>query len=94
MREYNKVKQILINYSIVKRNERITEFSDERVSYLTIHSLYQEAIKIYIIQNNSKLKTIEKFVEMIGKKAKDLSINILNEELLWLVHLELIWKQS
>ena len=95
MREYNKVKQILINYSIVKRNERITEFSDERVSYLTIHSLYQEAIKIYIIQNNSKGKAIEKFVEMIGKKAtEDFSMNFLNEGLLWYIHLELIWKQS
>uniref|UniRef100_A0A7M5VD81 NB-ARC domain-containing protein n=1 Tax=Clytia hemisphaerica TaxID=252671 RepID=A0A7M5VD81_9CNID len=91
-REYNKVKLILTNYSIVERNERIVEFSHKKVNYLTIHSLYQEAIKIYIIQKNRKRHTIQKLIAMAGKNLT-IQHDCNEEKLLWYNQIMFIYKQ-
>uniref|UniRef100_A0A7M5V425 DZIP3-like HEPN domain-containing protein n=1 Tax=Clytia hemisphaerica TaxID=252671 RepID=A0A7M5V425_9CNID len=91
--EYNKSKRILFNYSIIQAKQQMTEFNNKKFNYLTVHSLYQEAVKIYITKNRALQKILEQFIEMFSSE-KWVSFDTTSEYKLWLNHLQHLWEQD
>ena len=46
--QYTKIKRLLLEYSMIKCNKNVSEVDGLIIEYLTIHSLYQQAV-IYIL---------------------------------------------
>ena len=55
--QYTKIKRLLLEYSMIKCNQHVSEFYGHDIEYLTIHSLYQQAV-IFILNNQNLISQI------------------------------------
>ena len=94
--DYIKAKKTLLKYSMMQCNERLKEFTNEKVFYLTMHSLYQHSIKYYTIEYKKSLKSIlSKCLEMMTSTLKVVNDeNCLSEAKIWVRHLLHLLKQK
>ena len=86
---YWKAKKTLLDYSIVKCNERVRDISGEKDKYLTIHVLYQYSILYYLQQNGSDVFQI---VEDCLTAMLPLT-NYYEEGMFWANQLQYLWNK-
>ena len=81
--------QLLKNHFIVQTHQRKNEFNNKITKFITVHSLYQEAIKIFLTNNGMVKETVELCMKMMTQKPKE------NYEMyFWRNQLEYLWKQN
>ena len=75
--KYTSIKRLLLEYSIIKYNQRVSELDDRVIEYITIHSLYQQAVIYTLKQQNRIGNQVELFMKnMADNKDKAITIFI------------------
>ena len=91
--EYKKSLRLLEKHSIVHIQQRKKEFNkNKNEKFITVHSLYQEAIKIYLINKNIVKTTIKYCLKMMTHHPFETIF--FRERKLWERQLEYLWKQK
>ena len=91
--EYKKSLRLLEKHSIVHIQQRKKEFNkNKNEKFITVHSLYQEAIKIYLINKNIVKTTIKYCLKMMTHHPFETIF--FRERKLWEKQLEYLWKQK
>ena len=88
--QYIRIRQLLVDYSMIKINQHISEWNCVVTEYWTIHSIYQQAA-IFILNNQNLIsQTFEKCMTCLiyDKEVVGFNFNKNNDQLLHL------WKQS
>ena len=63
--QYTRIKTLLNDYSMIKCKKRVSEWNGQVTDYLTIHSLYQQAVLFSLQDQNLISQTVESCLERI-----------------------------
>ena len=63
--QYTRIKRLLLEYSMIKSNQRVSELDGHVIDYITIHSLYQQAVIYNLSQYNSIQTKVESCMQNI-----------------------------
>eukprot|EP00111_Clytia_hemisphaerica_P004273 TCONS_00012206-protein len=89
--EYTKAKKLLLDYSMIKCNQRFQELTHlAPENFWTVHSLYQISIQHYLAEKNIEFEAIKKFYETIDCIYDEDSNKL---AILWTHHLYHLWKE-
>ena len=82
---YAEARSLLLDYSVIKCNQKTMEFIELTEEYITMHSLYQRAVK-YILNRDDLTKNTLEFCLILFPFNKDNGI--------WFNQLNHLWRQS
>ena len=88
--QYTRIKKVLIEYSMIKFNQRVSELDGHVIQYITIHSLYQQAVIYTLNQQNLIQNKVKLCMEIVSFNHWSKYINK-NHNCSQFLHL---WKQA
>ena len=91
---FKRILSWLRNHSLVKVNQETSEFNDKITRFVTVHSLYKEAIKIHLIKQKKAKETVELALKMIAQKGGEFGEDYYQDQKIWGNQLEYLWKQN
>ena len=88
--QYIRLRQLLIDYSMIKTNQHVSEWDNVVTEYLTIHSLYQQAVIFFLDNQNLIHETFEKCMACLTNDDASDGYNFRKDN----IQLSYLWKQS
>ena len=68
--KYLRIKRLLKEYSMIKNEEQVSIFDGHITKYLTIHSIYQQAVIFILNDANILMQTFQYCMESIPEEQK------------------------